>query len=69
MYGDIILQLIREFQRKFPRNLRHSVGMLKITKRNQNVRFSFAISGHAWRRLTVNGQPVSVKVYHQQNEE
>ena len=31
MYGDIILQLIREFQRHFPRNLRHSVGMLKIT--------------------------------------
>ena len=53
MYGDIILQLIHEFQRQFPRNLRHSVGMSKITKRNQNVRFSFAISGHAWRRLTV----------------
>ena len=46
-------QLIREFQRYFPRNLEHSVGMLKITKRNWNVRFSFAISGHAWRRLTV----------------
>ena len=27
-------QLIREFQRYFPRNLEHSVGMLKITKRN-----------------------------------
>ena len=53
MYGDVILQLIRKFQRHFPRNLQHSVGMLKITKRNQDVRFSFAISGHAWRRLTV----------------
>ena len=47
MYGDIILQLIREFQRYFPRNLQHSVRMLKITKRNQNGRFSFANSGHA----------------------
>ena len=47
MYDDIILQLIHEFQRYFPRNLEHSVGMLKITKRNLNVRFSFAISGHA----------------------
>ena len=47
VYGDIILHLIREFQRYFPRNLRHSVGMSKITKRNQDVRFSFAISGHA----------------------
>ena len=47
MYGDIILQLIREFQRHFPRNLRHSVGMLNITKTNQDVRFSSAISGHA----------------------
>ena len=34
MYGDIILQLIREFQRYFPRNLELSVGMLKITKGN-----------------------------------
>ena len=34
MYGDIILQLIREFQRYFPRNFEHSVGMLKITKGN-----------------------------------
>ena len=30
MYGDIILQLIGEFQRYFPRNLQHSVGMLKL---------------------------------------
>ena len=27
MYGEIILQLIREFQRDFPRKLQHSVGM------------------------------------------
>ena len=33
MYGEIILQLIREFQRDFPRKLQHSVGMLKVTKR------------------------------------
>ena len=31
MQGEIILQLIREFQRDF------SVGMLKITKRNSKV--------------------------------
>ena len=31
VYGDIILQLIREFQRYFSRNLQHSIGMLKIT--------------------------------------
>ena len=47
MYGDIILQLIREFQRHFPRNGQHSVVTSKITKRNSNVRFSFANSGHA----------------------
>ena len=29
MYGEIILQLIREFQRDFSRNLQHSVGMLQ----------------------------------------
>ena len=32
MYDDIILQLIREFQRYFPRNLEHSVGMLKLQR-------------------------------------
>ena len=42
MYGDIIVQLIREFQRYFPRNFQHPIGMLKITKRNNwNVCFSF----------------------------
>ena len=46
----------------FRRNLWYSVGMLKITKRNQNVRFSFAISGHAWRRLTVKGGSVTGKL-------
>ena len=34
MHGDIVLQLIGEFQRYFPKNLEHSVGMLNITKRN-----------------------------------
>ena len=47
MYGEISLQLIREFQRDFPRKLQHSVGMLKVTKRISNVHFSFATSGHA----------------------
>ena len=46
-YGEIILQLIREFQRDFPRKLQHSVGTLKVTKRISNVHFSFATSGHA----------------------
>ena len=53
MYGEIIWQLIREFLSKFPRKLPHSVGMLKVTKRITNVHFSFAISGHVRRRLTV----------------
>ena len=47
MYGEIILQLIREFQRGFPIKLQHSVGMLKVTKTISNVDFSFATSGHA----------------------
>ena len=47
MYGEIIWQLIRKFQRDFPRKLQHSVGMLKVTKRISNVHFSFASSGHA----------------------
>ena len=47
MYGEIILQLIREFQRDFQRNLQHPVGMLKVTKRISNVHFSFATLGHA----------------------
>ena len=47
MYGEIILQLIREFQRGFLRKLQHSVGMLKVTKRISNVHFSFATSGQA----------------------
>ena len=46
MYGEIILQLIREFQRDFPRKCQHSIGMLKVTKRISNVHFSFATSGH-----------------------
>ena len=53
MYGEIILQIIRKFQRDFPRKLQHSVGMLKITKKISNVHFSFAASGHASSRLTV----------------
>ena len=51
MYGEIIWQLTREFLSDFlsdfPRKLQHSVGMLKVTKRISNVRFSFASSGHA----------------------
>ena len=47
MYGEIILQLIREFQRDFPRKLQHFVGMLKVTKRISNVHFIFATSGNA----------------------
>ena len=47
MNGEIILQLIREFQRDLPRKPQHSVGMLKVTKRRSNVHFSFATSGHA----------------------
>ena len=47
MYGEIILQLIRESQRDFPRKLQHSVGMLKVTKRISSVYFSFANLGHA----------------------
>ena len=38
MYGDIILQLIREFQRHFPRNLRHSVGMFVLVSQSQVTR-------------------------------
>ena len=47
MHGEIILQLIPKFQRDFPRNLHHSVRMLKVTKRNSNVRVKFGNSGHA----------------------
>ena len=47
MYGEIVWQLIREFQSDFPRKRQHSVGMLKVTKRISNVHFSFASSGHA----------------------
>ena len=47
MYGDVVLRLIREFQRDFPRNLQHSVGMFKSTKRNSNVCFNFGTLGHA----------------------
>ena len=39
LYGEIILQLICNFQRDFPRNLQHS---LKVTKWNSNVCFKFA---------------------------
>ena len=31
MDGEIVLQLIHDFQRDFPRNLQHSVGLLKVT--------------------------------------
>ena len=47
MYGEISLQLIREFQKDFPRKLHYSVGMLKVTRRISNVHFSFAASGYA----------------------
>ena len=47
MYGENILQLIRDFQRDFPINLLHCVGMLKVIKRKSNVRFKFANLGHA----------------------
>ena len=42
MYGEIFLQLIRKFERDFPRKLQCSVGMLQDTKRILNVHFSFA---------------------------
>ena len=47
MSGEIILQLIREIRRGFPRKRQESVGVLKVTERISNVRFSFATSGHA----------------------
>ena len=46
MYGEIILQLIREFQRDFLSKLQHSVGTLKVTKRISNVHFSFVTSDY-----------------------
>ena len=46
VYGEIILKLIRDFQIDFPGNLQHSNGILKVTKRNLNVRFKFTNSGH-----------------------
>ena len=46
MYGEIILQLFREFQRDFPRKLQHSVGMLKVTKSNSNVHYLWAFKHH-----------------------
>ena len=46
MYGEIILQLIQDFQRDFLKNLQHSVQMLEVTKRNLNVYFKFANVGH-----------------------
>ena len=39
MYGEIILQLIREFERDLPRKLQESIGTLKVTKRISNVSF------------------------------
>ena len=53
VYGEIILQSIHDFQRDFTRNVQHSVGMLKVTKRNSNVHLKFANSGHTWHRFTV----------------
>ena len=53
VYGEISLQLIREFRRDFLRNLQLSIGMLKVIKGNSNVRFKFANSGHAWSSVTV----------------
>ena len=47
MYDKIILQLICEIQRDFPRKLQHSIGILKVMKRILNVHYSFATSGHA----------------------
>ena len=47
MYGEIIWQLIREFQSDFSRKPQHSVRMLKVTKGISNVHFSFDSSGHA----------------------
>ena len=47
VYGEIILQLICDFQRDFPRNFQYSIGILKVTKRNWNVCFKFENSGHA----------------------
>ena len=47
MRGEIILQLIGEFQRDFSRKRQYSVGMLKVTKRISNFRFSFATTYHA----------------------
>ena len=41
MYGDIILELIHEFQKHFPRNLRHSVGMLNNYKDESECSFQF----------------------------
>ena len=43
MYGEIMLQLIREFQRDFPRKLQHSVGMLKVTEEDFECSFQFRI--------------------------
>ena len=45
--GKIILQLIRDFQQDFQRNLQHSVQMLDVKKRNLNVCFKFANASHA----------------------
>ena len=47
MYGEIIWQLIREFQSDFSRKLQYSVGMLKVAKGISNFHFSFDSSGHA----------------------
>ena len=47
MYGEIILQLSFEVHRDLPRIHQHSVGMLKVTKRNPNVRSKYTNSDHA----------------------
>ena len=48
MYSEIILQLIREFQRDFPRKLQESVGMLKVTKGILNVHFRSPVKWIDW---------------------
>ena len=50
VYGEIIFQLIRHFQRNFPRNLQYS--KLKVTKKNSKIQ-KFENSGHVRRRFRV----------------
>ena len=39
MYAEIILQLIGEFQRDFPRKFQHPNGMLKVAKKKKAIHF------------------------------